>query len=65
MPAARELVQQGATTISVARVKEIHEFLIDLQTLAGLKLRMDIDFILRGFESGWLLRWLGITVAQG
>jgi hypothetical protein len=62
MPAARELLQQGSTTMAAEDLLEIQEFLLDLQEHSGMKLRMDIDFILRGFESGWLLQWLGITV---
>ena len=65
MPAVKALVLNGSTAISSANAGEIHEFLIDLQAQAGLKLSMDIDFILRGFESGWLLGWLGITIEQG
>ena len=61
MPAARELLQQGSATMASEDVLEIHEFLLDLQGHAGFKLRMDIDFILRGMESGWLLQWLGIV----
>ena len=62
MPAVRELIMQGTATIMADDLLEMHEFLTDLQGRAGLLLRMDIDFILRGFESGWLLQWLGITV---
>ena len=64
MPVARALVRHGAAAISRANIIEIHEFLIGLQAQAGLKLSMDIDFILQGIESGWLLHWLGITVVQ-
>lgn len=62
MPAVRELMTQGTATIEADDLLEMHEFLTDLQGRAGLQLRMDIDFILRGLESGWLLQWLGITV---
>ncbi|MBN2108844.1 MAG: hypothetical protein JW832_15565 [Deltaproteobacteria bacterium] len=62
MPAVRELMTQGTATIEADDLLEMHEFLTDLQGRAGMQLRMDIDFILRGMESGWLLQWLGITV---
>jgi len=65
MPAVRELVRHGGTAISSSSLIQIHDFLIDLQSQAGLKLSMDIEFILRGLESGWLLPWLGITIKQG
>ena len=61
MPAARELLQQGSTTMAAEDVLEIHEFLLALQGHAGFRLRMDLDFLLRGMESGWLLQWLGIV----
>ena len=62
MPTVRELLRQGSATMAADDLLEIHEFLLDLQGQAGLKLRMDIDFILRGMESGWLLQWLGIEL---
>ena len=61
MPAARELLRQGSTSMAAEDLLEIQEFLLDLQGHACFKLRMDIDFILRGMESGWLLQWLGIV----
>ncbi len=62
MPAVRELLQQGNSTIAVDDLLKIQEFLLDMQGHAGFKLRMDIDFVLRGMESGWLLQWLGIDL---
>jgi hypothetical protein len=62
MPAVRALVRHGAATISVENALEVQNFLIDLQAQAGPKLGMDIGFILRGIEDGWLFEWLGITV---
>ena len=61
MPAVKTLMQQGTATIAADDLLAIHAFLTDLQAKAGLKLRMDIDFLLRGMESGWLQQWLGIT----
>ena len=62
MPSVQELVLQGTATITADDLLAIHAFLIDLQDHAGLQVRMDIDFILRGLESGWLLQVLGISI---
>jgi hypothetical protein len=62
MPVVGKLLRQGSATIAADDLLAMHEFLTDLQGQAGLKLRMDIDFILRGLESGWLLQWLGVAV---
>ena len=62
MPLARELLAQGSAAISARDLLELHLFLRDLQEQSRLKLRMDIDVILRGIESGWLLQWLGIRI---
>ena len=64
MPAVKELITQGSATMQSANIVDVHDFLLDLQAQAGPKLRMDIDFILRGMESGWLLGWSGITVEE-
>jgi hypothetical protein len=62
MPVARELLVKGSAVTATEDMQEIYEFLSDLQDQAGLKLSMDIDFILRGIDSGWLLPCLGVTV---
>ncbi len=62
MPVVGRLLRQGTATIAEDELFEMHGFLIDLQARAGIKLGMDIDFIVRGLESGWLLQWLGVSV---
>jgi hypothetical protein len=62
MPVVGRLLRQGTATIEEDDVFEMHGFLTDLQSRAGTQLHMDIDFIVRGLESGWLLQWLGIAV---
>ena len=62
MPAVNSLARSGRATISAGDLLGLHGFLVDLQARSGARLRMDIDFILRGIETGWLLRWLGVTV---
>jgi hypothetical protein len=57
-----DILRQGTAAMAADDLLEMHDFLTDLQARAGLKLRMDIDFILRGLESGWLLQWLGIEL---
>ena len=60
VPVLGRLLRQGTATIAEDDLFEMHGFLTDLQARAGIKLGMDIDFILRGLESGWLLQWLGV-----
>ena len=43
-------------------ILELHDSLLDLQDRGGVKLPQDIEFILNGIESGWLLGWSGITL---
>jgi hypothetical protein len=62
MPVVRQLLSRGEATIGEADLLNDHEFLSDLKDKAGVKLAVDIDFILRGIEYGWLPQWLGITV---
>ena len=62
LPAAKSLVQHGAATISSDELLEMYDFLTDLKAQANLRLHCNIDFVLRGMESGWLLQCMGITV---
>jgi len=43
-------------------ILELHDSLLDLQDRGGVKLPQDIEFILNGIESGWLLGWSGISI---
>ena len=62
MPAVRALVQDGRAEIPADSLLEAHAFLSDLQAHAGMRLRLDVGFILQGIESGWLLQLMGVTV---
>jgi hypothetical protein len=62
MTALTALLGQGSATIPADDLFEVYAFLADMQEQAGPGLRMNIDFVLRGIDSGWLLRWMGITI---
>ncbi len=62
MPVVTGLMKRGTATMRSADILELHGFLLDLQSRAGVKLQQDIEFVLHGIESGWLLGWSGITV---
>ncbi len=56
------LLQDGRADIKAAEMLRIIAFLKDLQKQASLKLQNDIDFVLRGIKTGWLLNWMGVAV---
>jgi hypothetical protein len=64
MPVAGLLLRQGTATIAADDTAAIYDFLNDMKDAAGVQLQMDIDFILRGMESGWLLEWMGIEIEK-
>jgi len=64
LSAVKALVKDGSVQIGSDNLLDMHTFLINLQKHGSLRMRQQIDFILSGIESGWLLPWLGITVIQ-
>lgn len=62
MPKVQQLLAEGATTITATEFLQLYDFLTDLKGQTDLTLGADIDFILQGMESGWLLPCLGVSV---
>jgi hypothetical protein len=62
MPVVKGLMTRGTASMRSDDILDVHDFLLDLQEQGGVKLEQDIDFILQGIESGWLLGWSGITL---